>query len=143
MKADCWGDEVGSTSSPMKSNRTRLGLCGILEILDVRRMALLGGFESLLSEDIEDVASSADLRLTVKVEQTERSCSGDWAESWSACGSGCAPRLVCSVHILVTGVCLHAAAADCAAKQAAGCRSRHYTGKYFNTRQIRRLKDGS
>lgn len=85
-------------------------------MLDDRRMALLGGFESLLSEDIEDLVSSADFKLALITRETEGSCSEDGTGAWSAYGSWCAPRLVSSVSMLVAViVCLHAAAAAAAA----------------------------
>lgn len=68
----------------MKSNRTRRGLCGSLGILDDRRIALLGGFESLFSDDIDDPAPSADPALNAGAVETERSGSDRTGRSSTA-----------------------------------------------------------
>lgn len=44
-------------------------------MLEDRRIALLGGLASLLSDDIDDLASSADLVLNSGAVETEKSCS--------------------------------------------------------------------
>jgi hypothetical protein len=53
----CSGEEVGRTSSPSNSKRTRRGLGGGFEPEEVRRMALRGILDSLCSEVPDDVVS--------------------------------------------------------------------------------------